>query len=135
MSNSSPIGGVQPRHFALLAALGGVILACLLAGPVTKSYAVIEGFCINARLQPYGQSGDRCTAPNGGNIVYVRLTTNERAGCADIENNGTLLTSWTCYPSGTVNDTYYSGQQWAHGIIRNNNLSSAGTFTGAQFWQ
>lgn len=104
----------------------------MLLGPVAKSYATQENFCTNVWLQPYGQSGDRCTAPNGGNIQFINILTYERAGCADIENNGSLLASWTCFGSNASGQVNYGGTRWAHGIIRNNNLSSAGSFSGGQ---
>lgn len=124
--------GVRMPRGTLLLAILVAVSGWLLIGPVTNSYAGGENFCSEVWLQPYGQAGDRCTAPNGGYIWGVTLLTRERAGCEDIENNGVLLASWTCIGAANQILVYYSGNQWAHGIIRNNNLSYAGRFTASQ---
>lgn len=117
------------RAIAILAiaALGAVWAA----GHAPKANA--ENFCTNVTLAPYGHGGDRCTAPVGGYIWGVVLVTHERAGCASIANNGVVLASWTCTSAQNVLQTYYTpNNQWAHGIIRNNNLSASGVFEGNQ---
>jgi hypothetical protein len=114
-----------------------VILAiAVLGGLWAASHAPnanAENFCTGVTLSPYQQGGDRCTAPNGGYIWGVVLVTHTRAGCASIANNGVVLETWTCTSAGNTLQTYYSpNNRWAHGIIRNNNLSSSGVFDGNQ---
>jgi hypothetical protein len=72
----------------------GALLACVaLYFAVAASAASAEEFCERVTLQPYGHSGDRCTAPQGHWNYYVVVQTYERAGCEDTENNGVLLTA------------------------------------------
>jgi hypothetical protein len=112
----------------------GALLAVVAAYSATATSSAVadETFCSNVTLQPYGHAGDRCTAPQGGWVWNVIIYTHERAGCLDIQNNGELLASWTCTGKENSYLVSYYANKWAHGIIRNNNLSFAGVFTGAQ---
>lgn len=116
--------------------VGAVIamLCCvwLISSHVSKAEATDIGFCQNAWLQPYGQGGDRCTAPQGGNIWLVYVITQARAGCETIQNNGVLLNNWTCGGAYSSVGSYQDWSKWSHGIIRNNNLSFGGYFSGQQ---
>ena len=114
--------------------LGAVMAAAAMYFATTASSAQAENFCINATLQPFGHSGDRCTAPTGGYQYSVAVVTNERAGCETTVNNGVLLASWTCVGAKNIISSTHNYFQFAHGIIRNNNLSFSGVFSGDQHY-
>jgi hypothetical protein len=119
------------RRAAVLVAGVALLLTILLyAGAPSKAHAT--NFCTNVWLQPYGQAGDRCTAAEGGYIGFVTVVTHERAGCESVANNGVVLEPWTCIGPNNYLGTYHDNTRWSHGIIRNNNLSSAGHFDGGQ---
>jgi hypothetical protein len=109
----------------------------LVQGPVGVASAEpsggSHGFCTNAWLQPFGRSGDRCSAgkENWGHIMTVNLQTYERAGCVNYEGwYGELYRSWECtgnYSTAQVIVPHDGGSYI--GTIRNNNLSYAGKFS------
>jgi hypothetical protein len=118
-------------------AVGGVVLVLFLGlwmtkGPVQQASA--QEFCSNVWLQPFGQNGDRCSAgkENWGHIIQVFVTTNKRAGCANYHGwYGEYYKSWWCvtkYESGYIRVPQDGGSYI--GVIRNNNLSYGGNFSG-----
>jgi hypothetical protein len=119
--------------------LGAVTAAVTMYFAATASSALAENFCTNAYLNPYGQSGDRCWAPGHTTLTSAWIVTHERAGCVDIANGSNeLMFSWVCGAAGSspaiaasIYDFSHSGV-FRKGVIRNNNLSFAGHFDGAQ---
>jgi hypothetical protein len=114
--------------------LGALLAAVAMYFVVMAAPASAEDFCSGVILQPYGHNGDRCTAPQGGWTYIVYVNDFERSGCETTENNGELLSSWTCFGSGGVGYSYPNPYQWSHGIIRNNNLSFTGKFSDNQYF-
>lgn len=122
--------------------LTGIMYVGILGGPVSSAYSVeaAETFCNNVTLAPYGQYGDRCYAASWEAHPYllaVWLRTNERAGCVSYaaQNSGDLKGSWYCI--GSYSFTYHqipSSPEPRRGVIRNNNLSYSGKFTGTHSW-
>jgi hypothetical protein len=127
-----------PTHRRLLAVLGVAVVLFLglwmTRGPVGEAIATESGFCTEVWLQPFGQNGDRCDAgkDNWGHIITVWVVTHQRAGCANYTGwYGELYKSWWCVPkesSGYIRVPQDGGSYI--GIIRNNNLSYAGKFSG-----
>ena len=135
MSVARPIRalpGGTGRLTILLVAVLAALAVWSASSAVPRAAATAENFCTGAWLQPYTTGGDRCTAPNGAYLVQVIIQTYERAGCESLQNNGVVLDSWVCTGSNSAIYSNYDGTRWAHGIIRNNNLSFAGKFGGGQ---
>jgi hypothetical protein len=117
--------------------LCGVVMTLLLGlwmtkGPVQQASA--KNFCTEVWLQPFGQSGDRCDAgkENWGHIMQVFVYTYQRAGCANYHGwYGEYYKSWWCVPnnSGGYISVPQDGGSYI-GVIRNNNLSYGGKFSG-----
>ena len=119
--------------------LGAVIAAVTMYFAATASSALGENFCTNAYLQPYGKGGDRCWATGHTTLLSALVVTHERAGCVDIANGSNeLMFSWVCGAAGSAPTSAASIFDFNHsgvfrkGVIRNNNLSLAGHFDGAQ---
>jgi hypothetical protein len=139
-SNAASERHLHRRTGSALALLAALVLGLgLTMGPVEGASAVAtagsHNFCTNAWLQPFGRSGDRCSAgkENWGHIMTVSLQTYERAGCVNYEGwYGELYRSWECtgnYSSTSVVVPHDGGSYI--GTIRNNNLSYAGKFSAA----
>jgi hypothetical protein len=110
----------------------------MIKGPIGKAEAIspgTHGFCLNWTLKPFGQAGDRCGAGHNhwGHINWVLITTNERAGCVNYEGwYGELYRSWACFGSSTSGYIIVPNDGGSYnGIIRNNNLSNSGRFSGS----
>jgi len=86
-------------------------------------------------LQPYGQPGDRCYGA-GHPLFGVTMVTYERAGCVDVANsNNELLLAWKCAAAGSAPgpaaELHFANDGVRRkGVIRNNNLSFKGYFSG-----
>ncbi len=116
--------------FALLAIAGVGFLAV-----PAKSEAKSINFCSNVALAPYGHPGDRCWGP-GSFVFGINLVTYDRAGCVTVANSSNqLIQAWTCGAAGSVPGpavvlNFPNDGHWRKPVIRNNNLSFAGTFSG-----
>lgn len=120
------------------AVLLAALLACAAlstasaAGPVSKASA--EPIFCGGWLQPWGQPGDRCDAPNQGNgrLAIVIVNTSARAGCVTyIGWYGEYHHSWACAPASSQKTLYVPfNTGWHRGSIRNNNKSYSGQFQG-----
>jgi hypothetical protein len=132
MSDSTITG--TKRVASILAATAATFALFFAASPQPAAAA---GFCTNAWLSPYGQGGDRCWGPAKRALYRAEVITYERAGCVNIADGSNNLTqSWACGPSGSAPgyaaavgipiypNFYYKG------VIRNNNLSFSGKFSG-----
>lgn len=132
---------IDRRGAARTASFGiaGLVLMCLLyvmmaAAPVTKASA--EAFCANVNLAPYGSYGDRCYAwewEAHQRLALVGVTTHERAGCAtSAAGSGyDLKEPWACFGKETSGYQYVNvTNEYRRGVIRNNNLTYSGLFTG-----
>lgn len=123
------------RRLAVLFAV--CLSAVTLFSAANASPASAGLFCNYVWLAPYGQGGDRCWGPAQRALNWASVRTYERAGCvniADVNNN--LTQSWACGGAGSAPgyaaavgipiypNSYYKG------VIRNNNLSFGGRFTG-----
>lgn len=126
-------------HTAGAAARKGLLLLLLLASACTvffasASTAKAENYC-HVYLQPYGQGGDRCYSYSRY-IHGVTMATYERAGCLSVANGSNqLLMSWQCAAAGSIPAAAVT--LWFNddgirrkGVIRNNNLSYKGYFSG-----
>lgn len=137
--------GVPRQRLARLVSIPVIALA-LLAGmwaaslPLAKAdFNRAAGFQCG-KLDPAWTGNYRCDSPDnisGYNRQWVFINTYERAGCvdyADVWHN--LITNWVCYPKGTELGSVKVRQDggWYRGVIRNNNLSSAGNFNGIVTW-
>lgn len=113
-------------------------VASLLALSVAAPKAEAGGnFCTSVNLAPYGQGGDRCWGPLKQWLNYAQVVTYQRAGCVDVADaNNNLLASWVCGAAGSAPAT--AANMWYQqnlagyrkAVIRNNNLSYWGTFSG-----
>jgi hypothetical protein len=119
----------------LIAALLVAVAMCAAAasGPVTQAKAA--NFCEYVSLGPYGGGQDRCYAwPwESGALAFVGVNTFERAGCISYApaNSGTILASWFCVGNNSEGHRFLPQDgQIRRGVIRNNNLSYSGRFTG-----
>lgn len=129
-----------PKHRRLLAILGVAMVLFLglwvTKGPVQQASAYTsKAFCQDVWLQPYGQGGDRCSAgkDNWGRIVQVWVHTHQRAGCVNYHGwHGEFYEAWQCVGSNTssIKQVPQNGGSYI-GIIRNNNLSYGGKFSGS----
>lgn len=95
-------------------------------------------WCGNVWLAPYGSSGDRCMMGQGYANHYETLLvrTLERAGCvAAAGYHGEQVMNWVCAPAGGNFAVIYppNPEGWYRGMVRNNNLSKWGQFTGLAF--
>jgi len=130
--------GVSLGLLGLLAAL--VLSLGLMAGPIAKSPASPsqEGFCGSVNLSPYGQQWDKCWAwvwQAKLKLSDVRITTHERAGCVSYSGaeGYDIQDSWYCVGKGTYGIKWVRNDGQVHrGVIRNNNLSYSGVFSGGQ---
>jgi hypothetical protein len=126
-----------------LAICSVLLMSVQLSSPSAAS-AVGWKFCPSGNgygwLDPYPTGTYRCDAPDsasGYGLDLVTISTLERAGCvdyADVWHN--LINSWVCYPKGTEWGGISVRQDggWYRGVIRNNNLSYKGLFTGGDFF-
>lgn len=93
-----------------------------------------HNFCTPVWLQPFGQSGDRCSAGQAhwGRIQTVSIQTFERAGCVNYHGwYGEYYRSWACFGKGTSGYITVPRDGGSYiGIIRNNNQSYGGQFRG-----
>ena len=115
------------------------LLMLVFALAAAKASAGGANFCTNAWLAPYGQGGDRCWGPSQRGTNQANVVTFTRAGCVSIASgSNTLLTSWVCGAASSAPQTaatvYYNKdlEQFRKGVIRNNNLSYSGQFSGGQ---
>lgn len=139
MEISTIDGSSLSRRVALLAA--GIAAAVLmyvgiLSGSVPQASAA--AFCSPVTLAPYGSYGDRCYAWEWEamyRLLSVSMATNERAGCVTYAapNTYDLQDSWLCAGKYSSATKYVRDDEQTHrGVIRNNNLTYAGKFSGAQ---
>lgn len=122
------------------AAYSLAVVAIIMLGAlaIAAPKASATNFCTQVNLAPYGQGGDRCWGPVKQWLNYGQVTTFQRAGCVDIaDGSNNLLASWVCGAAGSspqyaANIWYNSDLAgWHKAVIRNNNGSSSGTFSGA----
>lgn len=141
MRHSNEITFVPSYRLRLFSALAAAIatLALVIPWTVTSAEATPPGgnntFCSNVWLQPFGQNGDRCDAgnQNWGRIMSVTIGTKERAGCVNYHGwYGEYYRSWACFGNYTEGIIYINPNDTGSyiGIIRNNNLSYGGRFSG-----
>ena len=125
---------VGRRSSMLLAALlaGAAISTAAAVGPVSKASA--EPIFCYGTLKPWGQSGDRCDAPNQGNgrLAMVTVDTNARAGCVTYVGwYGEYHHAWDCAAAYSQKSIYVPFDNgWHRGAIRNNNKSYSALFHG-----
>jgi hypothetical protein len=132
----------RPSSRALVSILAAAVmlLAVLALYTPSQANAELRKFCPPSSgygwLDPAWTGIYRCDgkdAESGYGMDRVYLNTWERAGCvdyADVWHN--LIDSWACYPKYTTM-AYYTVRRdggWYRGVIRNNNVSSPGLFTG-----
>jgi hypothetical protein len=96
-----------------------------------------EPFCTNVTLPPYGSYGDHCYAWTweAKRYINVIINTQERAGCASYAaaSGYDLQDSWVCFGKYTYGYRLVRNDGLLHrGVIRNNNLSFSGKFSGGQ---
>jgi hypothetical protein len=66
-------------------------------GPISNASA--EPFCSNYWSAPYGQAGDRCTAPTWIWVYGVTVEAKEHSGCVDaVDVYNNPVQAWTCTP-------------------------------------
>jgi hypothetical protein len=120
--------------------LAGLAVMCLLcvatvATPVSKASGT-DIFCKGVTLPPYGTYGDHCYAWEWEAqplLAVVGITTFSRAGCVtSAAGSGyDLKESWYCVGKESTGSRYVSKTtESRRGVIRNNNLTYSGTFTG-----
>lgn len=125
------------RGRMLLAAVAATIALCfaLASGPVAKSDAAVINFCSSVSLAPFGQAGDRCFAGHDhwGHIMYSTIQTFERAGCVNYAGwYYELYASWKCVGKNSTTYIYVPNDGGSYqGVIRNNNSSYSGKFSGS----
>lgn len=123
---------------AVLFLVTGVLSLGMAKGPIGLAQADVApgnyDFCTKVTLQPLGKSGDRCGAGHAGwgHLLSVNIHTYERAGCVNyVGYYGELYRSWTCVPNNTYSYIVVPNDGGSYsGIIRNNNLSYSGKFSG-----
>jgi hypothetical protein len=130
------IAGAATSLFAALA-----ILLAVAAGPAPKAAAEPANgysyFCTNVLLAPFGQSGDTCFAGRDlwGHLIESAIWTQGRAGCVNYAGYYyELYTSWKCVGSNSsvgISPPRDGGSY--QGVIRNNNLSYSGRFSGREW--
>jgi hypothetical protein len=109
----------------------------MMTAPVSRASAV-EAFCENVNLPAYGQYGDHCYAwvwEAHPYLLYVAIQTKERAGCVTYAGGSgyDLKDSWQCIGNYSYGYRYTRRSAEAlRGVIRNNNLTYSGHFTGSQ---
>lgn len=133
----------QRRAVRLLAGFiaAAALLIAIAAGPAPKANADLNGgvnyFCKDGWLSPYGQAGDRCFAGRDkwGHIHAVAIETKQRAGCVNYAGYYyELYTNWKCTGSYSVSELILPKDGGSYmGVIRNNNLSYGGTFSGREY--
>jgi hypothetical protein len=115
------------KHCLAFLAMLTAGIALYFAAAAPSAFAA-ENFCATT-LQPYGHSGDRCWGASR-QLRGVGMTTFERAGCVDIANGSNeLLRSWQCTGANSISEIVGIQQDGVNrkGVIRNNNLSFAGS--------
>lgn len=129
----SSVTGRKVSGLVLAIAAGLLIYAAMALGSASKAQAT--NFCTNVTLPAYGSYGDQCYAwPwESGKLIEVGIITHDRAGCVTFaaQNSYDLLDNWSCTAKagGTWKYAYNDGKI-RRGVIRNNNLTYAGTFDG-----
>lgn len=127
-----------PTHRRLFAVCGVAMVLFLglwmTKGPVQQASAWSKDFCTGVWLQPFGQSGDRCGSgkESWARLQQVKLQTFTRAGCVNYHGwYGEYYEPWQCVGSNTwsIKQVPWDGGSYI-GIIRNNNLSYGGNFSG-----
>jgi hypothetical protein len=131
MPQSIPLQSVKSAHLLGIASLLAAVLAI---GTLFTSDAKATGFCVNANLAPYGQAGDKCFGPGEYKLAIVLVQTFERAGCVTYASpSNALEDSWFCIGNNATGQKYVRNDSQTHkGVIRNNNLSFWGKFSGNQ---
>jgi hypothetical protein len=126
---------VAVRRYVMVAMLTVLGAALLLSMSAQKAAA--SNFCTNVWLSPYGQGGDRCWGPSAQGLNFASVSTFTRAGCVSIaDGSNNLLTSWVCGAAGSAPGyaaaAYYNSNylQYRKAVIRNNNTSNGGQFSG-----
>jgi hypothetical protein len=113
-----------------------LVYVAMIAAPISKASA--GEFCSGVTLAPYGAYGDRCYAwewEAHAHLAVVTIQTHERAGCVTTAagNSYDLKESWLCAAKESVIMRYVTNtSEPRRGVIRNNNLSYSGVFTGTQ---
>lgn len=122
--------------------LGLLMSAALLAAWIVSfgaapNASANQAFCSGVSLAPYGQGGDRCWGPSANGLDMGWVITVQRAGCVTIaDGSNNLLTSWVCGPAGSspglAASVFLASAPgvWRKAVIRNNNLSNSGNFSG-----
>lgn len=121
--------------------VAGFVLAILMyvgmvSGPVSGASASGKAFCSNVNLPPYGSYGDRCYAWEWEAeplLIFVGISTQERAGCVSYApaNSYDIKDSWYCISKENYGYRIVTRNPApTRGVIRNNNLSYSGRFTG-----
>jgi hypothetical protein len=127
---------LRKRVALLLTAIGATaaLFFSMASGPVARAQA--EEFCSLVTLQPLGDywGRDRCASSEWIWPALVIVQTSDRAGCVNaMDPNYQLFTNWACAGQYTYKQLLFEQHTRAGvGIIRNNNLSYAGKFSGAQ---
>jgi len=120
--------------------LAGLVVAIVMYGGAAFGnvpQASAEPFCANVTLQPYGHYGDRCFAwvwEAHPYLAIVGIETNERAGCVtSAAGEYDLKESWYCISNNNFGEKYVQNtSEPRRGVIRNNNLTYSGRFSGGQ---
>lgn len=137
--SAAPALGTRTKRLLVALAAAAAISFAMASGPVsTADAAYTNTFCVNAWLQPYGQSGDRCWMGVGYANHYssFSVTTQNRAGCVAVAGYyGEQISSWVC--AGAWGQVFTGPANPAagfyRGLIRNNNLTYAAGFSGGAY--
>jgi hypothetical protein len=106
-----------------------------MASSAQASYS--GAFCNWYNAAPYGQSGDRCSAPDGNySSTAMSATGRQHSACIDAyDQNGALWGSWVCSGGGgaTASGTWGNSLRYARGVARNNTTGDRNEIYACQF--
>jgi hypothetical protein len=137
--SAAPALGARTKRFLIAVVAAAAMSFAMASGPVSTADAAYTGtFCTNVWLQPYGQSGDRCWMGVGYANHYssFNIRTESRAGCvATAGYYGEQINSWVCASAygWALNGVPNPTAGFYRGLIRNNNLSNPGSFSGGAY--
>jgi hypothetical protein len=137
---AAPTLSSRTKQLLLAVAGAAAISLAMAAGPASTAHAAwTNTFCVNAWLQPYGQSGDRCWMGVGYANHYssFSVTAWERTGCVAVAGYfGEQITSWVCTssaPGQVFTGVPNPPAGFYRGLIRNNNTRNPGSFSGGAY--
>lgn len=119
-SGSFAVRSIGRRGVLLLAALAVSIgmYAAIAAGPVTKAQAGGEYFCYS-NVGPWVN----CFSSNARWLTVVGAFGSNHGACSNGWKDG-FVTNWGCGPAGSWNYTYFAGNRYMLGVVRNNSANN-----------